>query len=100
MAALTSGSNGSLHIISGAVFLARSVIVLAFSRRRSLLMCTKLWTISSGAVDSFRSGVFSTIGGTTRATQLSTGMVLRENGFGNGMWSSVVTARLPAGSRA
>ena len=84
-AALVSGSNGSFHIISGAVFLASSAMVWALLRRRSLLMRTKVCTRSSGAVDSFISGVLATIGGTTRATQLSIGIVLCENGLENGM---------------
>ena len=38
--------------------------------------------------------MFATIGGTTRATnQLSIGIVLRENGFENGMCSRAATAR-------
>jgi len=41
--------------------------------------------MSSGAVDSFSSGVLAMIGGTTRPTQLSIGMVLFENGLVNAM---------------
>src|SRR5262245_41461823 len=63
-------------------------------------MRTNVGTRSVGASDSFISGVFATIGGTTRATQLSIGTVLRENGFGNAIWSSAVTTVLPAGSCA
>jgi hypothetical protein len=84
-AALVSGSKGSFHIISGAVFFASSAMVCAFCRRRSLLMWTNDCTMSSGAVDSFSSGVLATIGGTTRPTQLSIGIVLFENGLVNAM---------------
>src|SRR5258706_10527421 len=60
-------------------------------------MRTNVCTRSSGAADSCIPGVFATMGGTTRATQLSIGIVLRENGFVNAMRSTAATAVLPAG---
>ena len=61
-------------------------MVCAFCRRRSLLTFTNVCGRSAGAVDSPCSeGVLATIGGTTRATQLSIGIVLFEKALLNAM---------------